>query len=235
MIFAGIVAGGSGTRLKSSAIPKQFVEINGIPIIIRTINAFLNCKRIDSIYIGIKPDWHEYTEKLIEKYELPEKKIRVIDGGATRHDTVIAITDNIIGEYGCNNGDIILTHDAVRPFVSDRIISDNIETALKYKACGTYIPAVDTVIRSSDGITADETLKRDELFQAQTPQTFDIGVLNFCRQKFKPDKLNSLTDTCGLFTACGIGIKMVKGSPENFKITTDYDLKIAEMISTKFL
>ena len=230
MVFAGIVAGGSGTRMKNADKPKQFLELGKIPIIIRTVQAFLECDKIDKIYIGIKSDWHDYTVTLLNIYRIDSKKVKVIDGGKSRNETVMNIVDSITKEYGCKNGDIILTHDAVRPFVSRKIIEDNIESALKYKACGTYIPAVDTIIKSENGRTADETLKRSELYQAQTPQSFDIGALCGCRNELTSEELNALTDTCGIFTACGIEIQIVQGEPKNFKITTDYDLKIAELL-----
>lgn len=231
MIFAGIVAGGSGTRIKSSDKPKQFIEIGRIPILIRTLKAFLACEKIGKIYIGINPNWHGYTEALLNIYRIDKKRVKMIDGGKDRNETVMKIVDSIVSDYGCRSQDIIVTHDAVRPFVSSRIIDENIECAIKYKACGTYIPAVDTIIRSRDGVTADETLKRSILYQAQTPQSFSIEALCGCRDSLTAEQTASLTDTCGIFTACDIEIHMVKGEPENFKITTDYDLKIAELIA----
>ena len=140
MIFAGIVAGGCGSRVKSAVIPKQFIEIGGVPVIVRTVRAFLAVDSIDVVYVGIKPDWHEYTNELFERFGIDKERIRVIDGGADRNGTVMNIAEAIVAEHGENEGDIILTHDAVRPFVTEKIIKDNIEAMAKHSACGTYMP-----------------------------------------------------------------------------------------------
>ena len=174
MIFAGIVAGGCGSRVKSAVIPKQFIEIGGVPVIVRTVRAFLAVEEIDIVYVGIKPDWHEYTNELFERFGIDKERVKVIDGGADRNGTVMNIAEAIVAEHGENEGDIILTHDAVRPFVTEKIIKDNIEAMAKHSACGTYMPAADTIIRS-DGEKVRETLNRSELYQAQTPQTFRLG------------------------------------------------------------
>ena len=200
MIFAGIVAGGCGSRVKSAVIPKQFIEIGGVPVIVRTVRAFLAVEEIDMVYVGIKPDWHEYTD------------------------------ETIVAEHGENEGDIILTHDAVRPFVTEKIIKDNIEAMAKHSACGTYMPAVDTIIRS-DGEKVRETLNRSELYQAQTPQTFRLGDLRRNYYSLSEEQNKKLTDTCSVFTACNEDIYLVVGDALNFKITTDSDLRMANALA----
>ena len=230
MIFAGIVAGGCGSRMKCADKPKQFLEIGNVPVLIRTVKAFLGVKKIDKIYVGIKADWHEYADEIFDEFGVVTERVKIIDGGADRNATVMAILDEITSEYECGNGDIILTHDAVRPFVSKKIIEDNIECAKKYKVCGTYIPAIDTIVKSTDANVVESSLTRSELYQAQTPQSFDIGALCVCRDRLSKEKLSILTDTCGIFTECGINIHIVEGDVQNFKITTDYDYKVANLL-----
>lgn len=228
MIFAGIVAGGCGSRVKSTVIPKQFIEIGGVPVIVRTVRAFLAVDSIDVVYVGIKPDWHEYTDELFERFEIDSRRVKVIDGGADRNGTVMNIAEAIVAEHGENEGDIILTHDAVRPFVTEKIIKDNIEAMREHSACGTYMPAADTIIRS-DGDKVLETLNRSELYQAQTPQTFRLWELRRNYYSLSEEQRGKLTDTCSVFTACGEEIYLVTGEAMNFKITTDSDLRMAEM------
>lgn len=230
MIFAGIVAGGCGSRVKSAVIPKQFIEIGGVPIIVRTVMAFLAVDSIDVVYVGIKPDWHEYTDELFERFGIDKKRVKVIDGGADRNETVINIANAIVADHRENEEDIILTHDAVRPFVTEKIIKDNIEAMAKHSACGTYMPAVDTIIKS-DGEKVKETLNRSELYQAQTPQTFRLGDLRRNYYSLSEEQNKKLTDTCSVFTACNEDIYLVVGDALNFKITTDSDLRMANALA----
>lgn len=230
MIFAGIVAGGCGSRVKSAVIPKQFIEIGGVPVIVRTVRAFLAVDSIDVVYVGIKPDWHEYTNELFERFGIDKKRVRVIDGGADRNGTVMNIANTIVAEYGENEKDIILTHDAVRPFVTEKIIRENINAMAKHSACGTYMPAVDTIIRS-DGEKVKETLNRSELYQAQTPQTFRLSELRKNYYSLSEEQNKKLTDTCSVFTACNEDIYLVVGDALNFKITTDSDLRMANALA----
>ena len=230
MIFAGIVAGGCGSRVKSAVIPKQFIEIGGVPVIVRTVKAFLAVTEIDMVYVGIKPDWHEYTDELFERFGIAKKRVKIIDGGADRNDTVMNIADTIVADHGENKEDIILTHDAVRPFVTEEIIRNNIGAMAKHSACGTYMPAADTIIRS-DGEKITETLNRSELYQAQTPQTFRLLDLRRNYESLSEEQKEKLTDTCSVFTACGKDIYLVVGDALNFKITTDSDLRMANALA----
>lgn len=229
MIFAGIVAGGTGTRMGAD-MPKQFLKIGGKPIIIHTISKFLKVNRIEKIYVGVHGDWLEYCSGLIENYGLDKNRLSVISGGADRNSTVFNIIDAIVGDYGENRDDIILTHDAVRPFVTEKVIADNIDKALKYDACGTYIHAVDTIICSKDGNTVNGTPTRKEMFQAQTPQSFNISKLKAAYSAVSDDKKSTLTDTCSIFTSQGLPVNIVEGDTMNMKITTKTDLLIADSL-----
>ncbi|WP_294469408.1 2-C-methyl-D-erythritol 4-phosphate cytidylyltransferase [uncultured Ruminococcus sp.] len=231
MIFAGIVAGGSGTRIKNADKPKQFIEIGGVPVLVRTVRAFEEIGEIERIYIGINPAWYDYADKMLEEFDVSTKRVRLVTGGQDRSGTVLNILREITGIFGANKGDILVTHDAVRPFVSERIIRENIECAQKNLACGTYIPSYDTVIKTTDGITVSENLKRSELMRAQTPQTFEISALCECIGRLGQEKVSQLTDTCGIMTECGYPIHIVQGEPMNFKITTDHDLMIAGLMA----
>ena len=231
MIFAGIVAGGSGTRIKNADKPKQFIEIGGVPVLVRTVRAFEEIGEIERIYIGINPAWYDYADKMLEEFDVSTKRVRLVTGGKDRNGTVLNILREITGIFGVNKGDILVTHDAVRPFVSEKVIRENIECAMKNNACGTYIPSDDTIIRTDNGRTVTENLKRSELMRAQTPQTFEISALCECIGRLGQEKVSQLTDTCGIMTECGFPIHIVQGEPMNFKITTDHDLMIAGLMA----
>ena len=233
MIFAGIVAGGSGTRMKSSNVPKQFIRVLDKPIFIYTVEKFAAQKHIDEIYIGIKPEWHEVMDTLLAEYSIDTKRVKVIDGGSDRNATVMNIVSAIKAAHKVKKGDIILTHDAVRPFLTDKMIEDNIIGALKYSACGTYVKCVDTVVSSQDGETVDETLDRSRLYRAQTPQSFDITLLDKYYSELDEKQKSQLTDTCSIFTAKGEKIHIVEGDAINIKITTDSDLIIAKLLASR--
>ena len=230
MIFAGIVAGGTGT-IMGADIPKQFLKIGEKPIIVHTISRFLENKNIEKIYLGVHPDWIEYTNKILSEYNLDNSQISIIKGGTDRNSTVFNIIDLIVNEYNINDSDIILTHDGVRPFVTQKVINNNIDAALKYGACGTYIPAVDTIIRSQDGNIVSEVPPRPEVFQAQTPQSFNILKLKNTYKSLTEVEKEKLTDTCSVFTIKGLPIHIVEGDVLNMKITTAHDLKIADLIA----
>lgn len=230
MIFAGIVAGGTGTRMGAD-IPKQFLKIGEKPIIIHTAAKFLENKNIEKIYLGVHPDWIEYTNQILSEYNLDNSRISIIKGGTDRNSTVFNIIDLIVNEYNINDSDIILTHDGVRPFVTQKIINNNIDAALRYGACGTYISAVDTIIRSQDGNIVSEVPPRQEMFQAQTPQSFNILKLKNTYKSLTEAEKEKLTDTCSVFTIKGLPIHIVEGDVINMKITTSHDLKIADSIA----
>lgn len=231
VIYAAIVAGGSGTRMKNAPLPKQFLPIGSEPVIIRTVRAFLAVPEIDRVIIGIKPDYYDYTRKLLD--EAGFESVILVNGGKDRNSTVKNIADEIKASFGIQDHDIILTHDAVRPFVSERTIKDNIAAAKEYGLCGTYIPSADTIIASHSGAFVDKTLDRRTLYQAQTPQSFGLKSLYTELSQLSAEQMSSLTDTCSVFTRKGMGIRIVLGDRLNFKITTDEDLALADALAGK--
>lgn len=231
MIFAGIVAGGTGTRMGAD-IPKQFLDLCGKPIIIRTIEKFAAISDIDKIYLGIHPDWVDYGAKLLREFNLNQNKISVVPGGNNRNATVFNIIDKINVEYTLGENDVILTHDGVRPFVTEEIIRNNISSAKLHDACGTYISAIDTIICSKDGKTVTSVPSRAEMFQAQTPQSFNILKLKQVHESLNNNQKLNLTDTCSIFTIKGLPVHIVNGDISNIKITTAKDLEISKVIVT---
>lgn len=230
MIFGAILAGGIGSRMHIGSMPKQFLTLDDKPIIIHTLEKILMCSRIDVIYIGINASWLEYMRDLLEKYELDSEKVIVTPGGKTRNDTIFNIINEIEKNYGENENHIIITHDAVRPFVTLRILEENIDNAIKYGACDTVVPAVDTIVMSKNAEQIDSIPDRSMMYQGQTPQTFKINLLKELYKQLKPSEKSILTDACKICVLKGVPVKLVNGNTANIKITTISDYKIAQAI-----
>lgn len=231
MIFAGILAGGTGTRMNITNMPKQFLMLGSKPIIIHTLEKFLLSSRLDVIYIGVHKDWVTYCEELIEKYIKSKKEnIKIIEGGTDRNGTIMNIINDIEKNYQNSLESIIVTHDAVRPFVSLKIIEENIDMALAHGACDTVIPATDTIVESKDHNIISDIPNRSILYQGQTPQSFKIDLLKSLYKELTLEEKNILTDACKICVIKNKDVFLVQGDSLNMKITTMSDYNIAKAI-----
>ncbi|GHU83310.1 D-ribitol-5-phosphate cytidylyltransferase [Clostridia bacterium] len=232
MIYAAILAGGSGTRMHISSLPKQFLNLQGKPIIIHTLEKMLMCNRFHAVYLGIHPGWMAYMYDLLEKYDLSEdKRIKLAPGGSDRNDTIFNVIEEIDKDFGAQEDDIIVTHDAVRPFVTIRMIEENIDAANQYGACDTVVPATDTIVISHDGVDVSEIPNRNYMYQGQTPQSFNVKMLKELYDKVKPKDRETLTDACKIFVVNDVPVKLIQGEILNMKITTVNDYEIAQVIA----
>jgi 2-C-methyl-D-erythritol 4-phosphate cytidylyltransferase len=229
MTFGAILAGGVGSRMHVSDMPKQFLLLGDKPIIIHTVEKFLLCSDFDSIYIGVHQSWTTYMEDLLCRY-LPGAKehIKVVCGGADRNETIQNIISQIEQDHGSREEDIVVTHDAVRPFVTLRMIEENIEGARQYGAVDTVVSAVDTIVASSDGTTISDIPIRDEMYQGQTPQSFRVQLLKELYQSLSQSEKQVLTDACKICVVRDYPVHLVEGAYTNLKITTPVDYKIAQ-------
>lgn len=230
MVYAAILAGGIGRRFGSSDIPKQFLEINGRPIITYTIEKFIVNPEIDRIIVLTPKEWIGHTKEIIRKYILSQEKITVIEGGKTRNDTIMNAISLIENEDNLNDDTVILTHDSVRPFVTHRIIKENIAACRQFGACDTVIPATDTIVESLDDNKISAIPERKYYYQGQTPQTFKAKELKETFDSLSDDEKNILTDAAKIYVIKGKDVKLVKGETFNIKITYPYDLKIAKSL-----
>lgn len=229
MIFAAILAGGVGSRMNIADMPKQFLDLDGKPIIVHTLEKFLLSERIDQFYIGVHPSWLLHMEDLINQYAKDDKdKIHVVAGGADRNTTIMNVIDKIEADYGESDDHYIITHDSVRPFVTSRIIEDNIDMVQKYKACDTATSAIDTIVTSMDGTVISEIPERKYLYQGQTPQSFQMSLLKNLYNDLSEDEKEILTDACKICTVRDVPVHLVEGEVSNLKITTVSDYKIAK-------
>lgn len=230
MIYAEILAGGQGTRMGNTEMPKQFLMIGKKPVFIHTVEQFLVNKRVDKILICCPAQWMAHTKGTLKKYVSDASKILVVEGGATRNDTILNGCRFIEENFGLNDDDIIITHDAVRPFLSQRIIDDNIDYALKYGAVDTVIEATDTIVHSADHKVISDIPVRNEMYQGQTPQSFNIKKLMRLFDTLSEEEKGILTDACKALVIKNEQVYLVRGEVYNIKITTPYDLKIANWL-----
>lgn len=228
MIFGAIVAGGIGSRMNISDMPKQFMLLDDKPIIMHTLEKFMLCQRLDYIFIGVHKDWTCYMEDLLKKYKINTDRVFVVKGGQVRNLTIMNIIAEIEKKYGESDEHIIVTHDAVRPFITLRSINENIDVAMMHGACDTVAPAFDTIVVSEDGIEISEIPDRSKLYLGQTPQSFNMLKLKNLYNSLKESEKAILTDACKIFIFRNQPVKLVKGDSSNIKITTVSDYKLAQ-------
>lgn len=229
MIFAAVLAGGIGSRMGSET-PKQYLEVGGKPILVRSVEQFASRKDLSCVLVLTPEDWVSYTEDLLTKHNLShgDVPVTVIPGGATRNDTLRNAITYLEEHYVLSEDDVFLTHDAVRPFVTQKMIDDNIEAVKVYGACGTVIPSTDTIVRSEDGTLIADIPDRSKLFQMQTPQSFRPLKLKALMDSLTPEEEAVLTDGCKIYLLKGEPVAMVEGAVTNIKVTYPSDLAFAE-------
>lgn len=231
MIFGAILAGGIGSRMNIVDMPKQFLLLGDKPIIIHTLQKMLLCQKFDYVYMGIHKDWLIYMQDLINKYILSEenkKRIILVSGGTDRNETIMNIIKGIEEKFGESEENIIVTHDAVRPFITSRIIEENINFAIKYGACDTVVPAIDTIVVSNDNEKIFDIPNRKFMYQGQTPQSFKISLLKKLYNELTEEEKEILTDACKICVVKNHPVYLVEGEISNLKITTPSDYKIAQ-------
>ncbi len=225
-----ILAGGIGSRMKSPELPKQYLKIDNEPIIIKTVKNFEDFGSFRAGVICCPVDWVEYTKSLLFEYGISSDSVFVIPGGKNRNNSVKNGCRFFTENFNFTDSDVILTHDAVRPFINKKIIKDNIFAVDEFGAANTVMPVYDSIIRSSTGDFFTEHLKRAELFRVQTPQSFRLSELSSLMNSLTEEELENYTDVASIFADRGYRVKLVEGSDYNIKITTPFDLAVAKSI-----
>ena len=230
MVFGVLLAGGVGSRMGNMEKPKQYLNIADRPIIIHTIEKFYVNESFEKILVLCPEQWISHTKNLIRKYIGETERIVVVAGGETRNETIMNAIRYIEGEYEVDDDTIILTHDSVRPFVTHRIIEENIEYAMKYGACDTAVSSTDTIVQSEDGKIISAVPERRKMYQGQTPQTFRLKKLKALYESLSAEERETLTDAAKIFVMKGEDVYLVEGEVSNIKITYPYDLRVAETL-----
>ncbi len=236
MIFAAVLAGGIGSRMGNPTLPKQYMEVGGKPILVRSVEQFACREDIACVLVLTPEDWVSYTRELLLNFGLGsgDVPVPVISGGATRNDTLRNAIEYLQNHYELDESSVFLTHDAVRPFLTQKMIDDNIKGVEEYGATGTCIPSTDTIIVSEDGGTLiSEIPDRSRLYQMQTPQSFRPLKLKELMDSLTPEEEAILTDGCKIYLLKGEPVAMVPGAVTNIKITYPSDLQFAESFLAK--
>lgn len=229
-IYGAILAGGVGSRMGNAEKPKQFMEIGGKPIIIHTIEKFVLNPQFERIIVLSPRQWISYTQDMVRKLVKQNDKIDVIQGGATRNETIMNSIRHIEEHYGLDEETIVVTHDSVRPFVTHRILEDNIRLAKKSGACDTVIPATDTIVESCDHKYITDIPDRSHMYQGQTPQSFKAKKLRDVYESLTEAEKEILTDACKIYVLKGEKVELAEGEVFNIKITYPHDLRVAESL-----
>jgi 2-C-methyl-D-erythritol 4-phosphate cytidylyltransferase len=224
-ISAIIPAGGSGNRY-SKEKNKLLEILAGKEVIIATLEKILTSKYIDNIVIPSCEELIPFFNKALQNFQLKDK-VQIIKGGETRQASVF---NGLCFLNQTVKPDFVLIHDGARPLVSDEIIQNTIEKAIETGSAIAAVPAKDTIKRVNSQNMVIETLKREELWQIQTPQVFNFDKLLKSHEKYKND---SFTDDAALMEKEGHAVYLVMGSYSNIKITTPEDLTIAEALISK--
>ena len=217
-----IVAAGTGSRM-NMGINKQFIKLEGKEIIAYTIEKFYNNSNIEDIVVVVKEEESEFFKKeILDKYNF--KNVKIAYGGKERQDSVyngLKLLDE--------KCDVVLIHDGARPFVSDKIIDKSIEEAKEHKAIVVGVPVKDTIKVIDNDKNIVDTPNRSVLWAVQTPQTFDYNILIDAYKDAFKNKFYG-TDDAMLVERIGYKVKMLEGSYNNIKITTQEDLNIGSQI-----
>ena len=213
-----IPASGSGERFRTR-IPKQFFKLNGKELITYTIKKFNSIKGVESIVIATKKEYFKRLHKIIKDNKF-HKVADIVEGGATRHDSVFNGLKSIIPTDDC----YVIIHDAVRPFITEKKIKEMMKVVKNYKAVISGLKINDTIKEVNESNFVKRTVPRKYLWKVQTPQIFEYDILwkSFIkanREKFKG------TDESSIVENAGYKVKIIEGEKTNIKVTTKEDLK----------
>lgn len=221
-VYTIIPSGGKGIRA-NTAMPKQYLKFHDKELIAYTIEVFQQCSLVNEIIIAAQNEFFELLNSIKINYGFT-KLSRIIKGGAERQYSVL----NALNSLNCGGEDIIIVHDAVRPLLPQNVLINSIQTAEESGAAVVAIKAKDTLIKGKELV--ESYINREEIYYAQTPQVFKYKIIVDAFRRAQQENFLG-TDESMLVRKAGYEVKIVDGSTLNFKITTDDDIKLFEMIS----
>src|SRR6202790_1896575 len=229
-VFVILPAAGIGTRMAAGApggapvAPKQFLEIGGVPVLIRTVMAFLAVPRVDAVCVAVRGSERDRVLAQVVKHKLGPR-VHMVEGGDNRQESV----GNALAALEGEDEDIVLVHDAVRPLIDPATIERTIDAVARHGAAIVGMPAVDTikqVEQTAAGAIVTATIPRERVVHAQTPQGALFGLLRRAFEEAKADGFAG-TDEASVLERAGIEVAVVAGSARNFKITQPGDIELA--------
>ncbi len=214
--------------MRSSSVPKQFLDFHGKPLIVHTLEHFEHHREIDGIVVACLADWMDHLRLLLEQFGIT--KVRwIVKGGDTGqmsiYNALAAIEDDV------DERAIVLVHDGVRPLIDAEMITRNLRSVEEYGSAVTAYPALETPIISETGATVDEVLKRSRVYIAQAPQSFYLSDLIDCHRKAQAAGELDYIDSCSLYRESHPEVHLVAGSRSNIKVTTPEDYYVFRALS----
>lgn len=220
-----VLAGGAGSRIGMIGRPKQFLEVNGKPIIVHTLEHFEHCPEVDEVIVVCLLNWIDYMWNLIRQFEL-KKVWAVVPGGATGQESIY---QGLLAAQKHSSGDdaVVLLHDAVRPFISSKLLEKNIQAVEQFGSCITCGPVTETIARAEYGcITGAYT--RQEVRIARAPQCFWLKEILAAHEKARAQGKNDYLDSCSLMLQYKPNLHFIESGPENIKITEFEDVYLMQ-------
>ena len=227
-VSALIFAGGTGKRMNTKTLPKQFLELHGKPIIIHTIEHFEAHSEIKDIVVVCVDDWLDYCKDLLAKFNI-KKVSQVVPGGETGQMSIFNGLETLREKYQ-GNDDYVLIHDGVRPLIDEEIISKNIESVKKYGTAITVKPVIETVVQVDEEDIINNVIERSTCQTAVAPQSFVLSEIYSLHMRAQAEKQFDMTDSATLARYFGLPLHTVMGGSENIKITTPSDFYIFRAI-----
>lgn len=237
MIYGIILAGGNGKRMRTP-IPKQYLKLKEKPIIIWTIDVFLTSNLFDVIYLAVNNSWKNHCIELLKKYYIFQEftKIKICTSNCNNRTINLEyVIDTIIKENGMNKDDIVVSHDAVRPFVSYKILNDCILQTKKRQVAMAAVLSSETMYMSESEGLLTKSFNRNKCYIGQSPLGCKLNLLHYILHSYSTDELQNATAVSQLFINRNIEVKMSYGEDNNFKITTPKDLAFAEFYVKNFI
>ena len=232
MVYAIILAGGTGTRMGNQGIPKQFLTIQDKPIIIHTLEKFLKINEINKIIIVCHKQYCDYMKNLLIEYGI-SNDTTIVEGGKTRMDSILQGIKVIIDNNEVSKNDIFISTDSVRPMVRKEELLELIKKSKKYNAVSIVNPIIENIVKLNEDGEIEQIFKREKLFKDLSPQAFNIQKFTECLKKIDKEQLDKITDLSELFINCKEKVATIVGNTDNIKITTPIDIKIVNELIKK--
>lgn len=223
MNYALILSGGTGTRMRTDGFPKQYIEVQGKPILFYTLEQFEKNLMVDKIVVVATDDWKEQIERWLRQYDI-KKFDRIAKAGNSRQESIVNGLEACVCSSE-NAADRVIIHDAVRPLVSDNLISSCLRELEKHDGCMPVLAVKDTIYHSKDGKAISDLLCRKTLFAGQAPEAYWLHLYLRINRGLKKDELANVYGTSEIAYRNGLDIRLIPGEELNFKLTTPADLE----------
>lgn len=237
MVFGGILAGGIGSRMNAAGgLPKQFLKVGGVPVLVRTVRRFLEAGVFDRVLVAMNSNWIDHSLGMLREYGVGADSVRIIPGGADRFGSLVCLAEECvrIASAGGFGGDCVLVnHDCARPFVTKEILLANAEAMKDAEAVTTSIPTIDTVLISEDGRSLTRVPDRSTVFLDQGPQAFECRKFLDIVRTLTEKERSSYMEAGRMYAEKGCRVMIVPGDRGNFKMTTPFDIELAEALLEK--